>query len=220
MSNAVFPANQLAGLQWSVKRTPNFATLKQRAVNGNMVRIPELQDPLWDFDIGFEFLRDRDASDEFATLLTFFEARQGAYDSFLLYLPDLTQNALDGLANGVVLAADANNCVPLLTPLGEQIYELNTQALFNNGTAITEGAGTSDYEVYSAPQTASGTLNANGIAYRGCVARLGSAVTPGTITGNLSWSYRVRFAEDAQDFEAFSYLLYEAQSMKLTTARE
>lgn len=221
MSNAVFPAQRLAGLQWSVRRTPNFATLKQRAANGNMVRIPELQDPLWDFDLGFEFLRDRNAGDELATLLKFFEARQGAYDSFLLDLAELTQNPLDSANPGLQLAADVNHCVPLVTSLGEQIYEVNAvDWIKNNGITIPEGSGAGDWALYTAAQTASGTLNANGIAYRGCVAKLGSAVAPGTVTAAWSWYYRVRFAEDKQDFEAFSYLLYEAQSMRFTTARE
>jgi hypothetical protein len=185
-----------------------------------MVRVPELQDPLFDFGLDFEFLRDRSATDELATLLQFFEQRQGAFDSFLLNLPDLTQNPLDGAAEGIALAADGNMCVPMLTAIGETIYEANDAlawVLKNNGTTLVQNI---DYTLYNSANTASGELNANGIAYRGWVAKLASSVTPGTITGDLAWYYRVRFAHDSQDFEAFSYQLYEAQSVKLTTARE
>jgi hypothetical protein len=219
MSNALFP--QLAGLSWGVKRTPNFKTLLQEAANGYAVRVPLLQDPLWDFELDYEFLRDTvmSGATELQRLVAFFLARQGAFDSFLLDLQALTQSAADSSVMGASVTPDVNLCIPLVTPWGETVYELNgTPVLYLNGSALTSG---SDYIVYTAAQTATGTLNANGIAYRGCVAQLTNTPSSGSIfTLDLAWYYRVRFAQDAQEFEAFSFLLYQAQNVKLKSARE
>src|ERR1700740_1901259 len=80
MSNAIFPP--LAGLEYPVTRTPIFKTLVQESVSGKENRAALRRYPLWKWSLSFNFLRD-DSNNEFRTLLGFYLARQGAYDSFL-----------------------------------------------------------------------------------------------------------------------------------------
>src|SRR5579862_5714186 len=80
MSSVVFPT--LAGLEYPVTRTPIFRTLVQESVSGRENRAALQLYPRWKWNLSFNFLRD-DSNNEFRTLLGFYLARQGAYDSFL-----------------------------------------------------------------------------------------------------------------------------------------
>ena len=230
MGNSVFP--QLAGLDWNVKRTPTFRTLLQSVANGFTVRVPQLTDPMWTFECSYEFLNEQ--NDDLNVLLGFFLARQGAYDSFLLNLGSLTQNPFDSAVTDQPLTIDANNCAPLVRTLGssqynEQIYELNgTPIIKSNGTPLVSGT---DYTLYTATQTAAGTLNGNGITYAGCVVKFLHGIS-GAVTADFGFYYRVIFSigkgtsqdpqlgNDQQDFEMLWQFMYEAQAITLVTARE
>ena len=233
MGNAVFPT--LAGLDWNVKRTPTFRTLLTATANGNTVRVPLLIDPMWMFECSFEFLRDDQAHDELNQLLGFFLTRQGSYDSFLLDLGSFTRNPLDSAVLGQMLAVDANNCAPLVRTLGgsgynEAVYELNgTPTIYLNGAAQSAAA----FTIYTAAQSAAGTLNANGISYAGCVVKFNAALAArAVVTADFGFYYRVIFSAgkgsssdpqlggDQQDFEAILLGLYQAQKITLVTSRE
>ena len=103
MSSAVFPV--LPGLMWDVKKTPVWKTAVQSAVSGKELRVAYMQYPLWQFTLAYEVLRG-DANAEFQTLLGFFLARQGMFDSFLY--ADPTDNAVTaasfGIGDGVTTA--------------------------------------------------------------------------------------------------------------------
>jgi hypothetical protein len=220
MSNVLFP--NLPGLTWEVKRKPRFQTLVQTSANGYSVRTPLLADPLWEFTCAFEFLRDDALHDEFNLLEGFFLACRGQFDSFLLDLGMLTKNPDDSALQDQPLPVDSNHNAPLVRLRGasqyaEAVYEINgTPAIKKNGALLLAGT---DYNLI-APSNAA-TLNANGITYTGYVVQLLSApAASDVISADFGFLYRVRFQQDEQEFSLFSQLLYEAQEVKLVSARE
>jgi len=162
--------------------------------------------------------------DEFNLLEGFFLSRQGQFDSFLLDLGRLTKNPGDSALEDQPLPVDANGNAPLVRLRGssqyaESIYEINgVPAIKKNGGPLVAGT---DYNLVAPGNVAN--LNANGIGYGGYVVQLlaHAAVGPAdVITADFGFLYRVRFQQDEQEFGLFAQLLYEAQEVKLVTARE
>src|SRR5260370_16979561 len=103
MSSQVFPA--LAGVAWSVKRTPLWKTRVQEAISGKRTRVADWSFPRWQWELAYDFLRQAGATmqaasfagqayGEFAQLPGFFYGRQGRFAS-LLY-PHPHRNPLPG----------------------------------------------------------------------------------------------------------------------------
>ena len=137
MSDTIFPS--FPGLSWDVKRSDRRATMIQSSANGREVRIPRSQDPLWDFELSYEFLRDDVVHDELNTLLAFWEARQGAYDSFLLDLSTITQLASDGLLTAAQMGVGngAKTAFQITHPrLGFNLYNLGADLAVNTGNLV------------------------------------------------------------------------------------
>jgi uncharacterized protein (TIGR02217 family) len=81
MSNEIYPS--LPGLKWDQKKTPIFSTRIQKSVSGRELRSPFYVYPLYQYELSYDLLRDSNAHNELKTLMGFYLARQGAYDSFL-----------------------------------------------------------------------------------------------------------------------------------------
>lgn len=103
MSNAVFPS--ILGVAWDAKKTPVFATKIQSAVSGKELRLAYMATPLWQYTLNYEVLRS-DARADLQTLLGFFLARQGSFDSFLYTDPNDSAVAaqLFGVGDGTTTA--------------------------------------------------------------------------------------------------------------------
>lgn len=97
MSQAVFPT--IPGLTWPVNRKPMFNTNTQRALSGRELRITYQLYPLYQYTLNYEFLRDTVAFPEADTLIGFYLARQGSFDSFLF--DDITDNTVTDMQFGV-----------------------------------------------------------------------------------------------------------------------
>jgi hypothetical protein len=216
MSNAIFP-NTLKGLSWDVEISDEFDTIVYPAPNAYDTRLAKLQDPLLRFKLSYEVLRDnRGGIDELNTIRAFFRARQGGFDSFLLYLPDLTQNPLDGSVTDQALTVDGNKYAPFVHTKGgnkETIYEIKTLTnVKDNGVTVAGGNYTT---LGPSPTTVYG-----GTSYAGKVLKFAVAYTPTLpVTSTFSYYYRVRFAKDAADYNAFMFQLYEMKELELVTAR-
>lgn len=91
MSNAIYPT--VKGLTWTVLKTPSFGTIVQTAANKAEVRIEQSQNPIWKWQLIYEYLYDNYYSPnntqpyspqtDLRELLGFWLARQGQYDDFL-----------------------------------------------------------------------------------------------------------------------------------------
>ena len=94
----------LPGLSIEVTKTPRFRTRISEAASGNEVRYAQAEYPRWDFELSYEFLEDRSLADtSLKTIMGFFLARQGSFDSWLFKDPDdyLSVGGVCGTADGV-----------------------------------------------------------------------------------------------------------------------
>jgi hypothetical protein len=226
MSNDLFP--RLRGLKWDVKvGVERAASLHTATVPGYETSLSFGPDPLFHFQCDYEFLRELVVGadnqptgvNELRKLMGFFSAHAD-YQSFLLFLPALTQNPDDGSVEGQPLTPDASGVAPLVVTrdvYDENIYELarddqgnlSTPQLYMNGAPMTP---TTDYTIQG-PGYAESNLS-----YGGLVAVISKAIT-GPVTADIGWCYRVRFEQNKQEFNLFSYLLWNAQQMQMVTRR-
>jgi hypothetical protein len=224
MSNARFP--KLPGLTWNNKFTDEFFTLiQQAAAPGFETRVSLGPDPIIHFELEYAYLREtgfscQTSEDELCILRGFYRARQGDFDSFLLYLPDLTQNAADGTVTMQPLFPDANNIAPLIVTCGgyeQNIYEAfgvngdpgTAPVIYFGGSPI----GPTDYNIVGPGFSVAGTTYP-GLAVQFLVSTMSIAVS-----ATFSWYYRVRFEKGMQEFESFLAYLYGAQKVQLMTTR-
>lgn len=201
MSQAIFPA--LPGLTWSVLKRPQFNTSIQKSVSGKETRYAYRPSPIWRWTLSYDVLRAAPALAELQTLVGFFNARQGSFDSFLF--SDPTDNAVTaqnfGTGNG------ATTQFQLVRDYGaggftgrENVYDLNGAAqIFVNGALKTV---TTDY-----------TISATGLVTFVAAPAAAAALT---WTGSFYW--RVRFDSDAQEFENFLYQLWAVKSLAFVSA--
>lgn len=193
MSDAVFPS--LPGLKWGRRKTPHFSTIVRRAVTGREVRAARMSYPLWDFVLGYEVLR-AGAEAELQTLVDFFCARKGSFDSFLYTDPSdcVVSGQQFGTGDGVTTQFQL---VRSLAALGflEPVMNLNgAPVIFKDGIEQTSG--------YTVSATGMVTFS---------VAPAASAA--------LTWSggfyFRCRFLRDAADFDNFLEDLWENKKVEL-----
>ncbi|MFZ3141144.1 DUF2460 domain-containing protein [Polaromonas sp.] len=102
MSNAIFPSN-LPGIKWDRVRTVTFKTSVYEALSGAERRIRHRPSPKRRVELAYEALRETPGLSELQILQGFYEARAGAYDSFLFHDPYDGQvtNLQFGLGDGV-----------------------------------------------------------------------------------------------------------------------
>lgn len=224
MSNDIFPA--LAGVHWEVKLSDEFVNLVQKAAApGFETRLSLGPDPLVHFELSYNWLRQLSygaVADELATLRGFFRAHRADFDSFLLSLPDLTENEDDGSTVEQTLTPDANEIAPLVVTregFDENIYEAGgvngnpgpaPAIRFDGGAALVAGT---DFN-FVGPG-----FSLAGVTYPGLAVQFLTDPTGHVATADFSWFYRVRFEQGSQQFDKFLALLYAAQKVQLVTTR-
>lgn len=180
MSNAVYPT--LPGLAYKVKRVSGFKTQVHETASGREYRSALMVYPRDRYTLQYEFLRDRNATDEMRTLLGFYRSRRGAYDSFLLNDPD--DNAVSAQAFGT--GDGTTKTFQLVRTLGgfvEPVYDLNgAPAIYKAG--VLQGSGY--------------TVSATGAVTFTTAPAAGAVLT---WTGSYYW--RVRFVKDDLELEKF-----------------
>jgi hypothetical protein len=223
MSNAIFPT--LPGLDWGMTLGERFDTIiYPAAAPGYETRISKGPDPTFAIKLQYEFLRNNLSIDELSTFRSFFRARKGAYDSFLLDVNSLTRNPADSSIIGQALTVDGNNYAPLVRNVAgnlETIYEINTITnVKGNGSVITQDVPNAVPASGKWSRWDSSFLRTYaGTSYPGVVIQFGS--TPAApVTTDFSWYYRVRFEKDNADFDAFMFELFELQEISLVTTRD
>jgi uncharacterized protein (TIGR02217 family) len=198
MSNLDFPA--LAGLKWSVKRTPQWATTVQTGRTGKEIRLQEQDAPIWHWDMGYEILSDdRSAGlSDLQKLCGFYLAHKGAWDSFLLTDPD--DNAVVDEVIGTGTGAQVNFQLArswggLTYSFLEPIKEIvGSPVVKVNGSTVTASLGSAGV-VTCAAAPANGT----------------------TVTATFSYKWRVRFKDDSLGLEQFARQMWEAKSVALVS---
>jgi hypothetical protein len=91
VSTELFPGSfgsptALPGIYPTVSKRPGFSTAKYKGASGVGVRRSNMQYPIWEIEVGYEFLRDNNSihNNEYRTLCGFFMSRHGDFDTFLL----------------------------------------------------------------------------------------------------------------------------------------
>lgn len=192
MSNAVLPV--LIGASYPAIRAPKFSTRVQRSVSGREVRIADFPNPIWEFTLPFTYLPLAD----WQTLLGFFLARTGAWDTFLF--DDIADDSVTGQAIGTGDGATKNfQLVRTLGGFAEPILAPNTvSAVYLNG--ISQSGSTWSVN------TATGLLSFTSAPGSGAA-----------ITADFSFYFRCRFAEDSADFEQFMSKIWRLGTLKFVS---
>lgn len=202
----IFPA--LAGLAWSVTKTPTFQTRIQRAVSGRELRVLDYPYPLWQFALIYDFLRDEPAAgfDELRTLLGFFMLCQGAFGTFLFQDPTDCQvtGQQIGIGNASTTVFQLQRAMGTALPGGGFLEPIVAPKLVN---AIYFDGITQDPASYSVdPNTG--------------VVTFGTAPGSGLIiTADFSYYFRCRFIDDRYDFENFMYRLWQLKKLTFISVR-
>lgn len=200
MSSAVFPA--LIGLGWDVQRRPIHASLVQEAVSGKEVRISLRPYPRYEYTLRYDMLRDTAANPELKTLMAFFNARLGRFDSFLYTDPadySVTDQPL-GVGDGVetefqlvrtMTGTGVTFVEPVLAP--NVITNIKVNAIVVDPADYTVDADTGLLTFDTAP--------GNGLA----------------ITGTFTYYWRCRFLDDQLDFAQFQSALWSQDGLTFKT---
>lgn len=201
MSNAVFPI--LPGLTWSTGKHPIFKTQVQEAISGRELRAAFQAYPIWSFSLTYESLHGDLGTKELQTLLSFFLARRGMWDSFLYTDPDFSsvtdyQFGLgDGSTTKFQLLREINGGGSAFV---EPVQNVNTI------TAIKKAGVTLDSPTdYSIDSTGMVTF-----------------ATPPGVAASLTWTgtyyYRCRFLMDTAEFDQFMRQLWELKKCQFKGA--
>lgn len=196
MSNVVYPA--LPGLTYNVVKRPTFSTRVQQATSGAELRAAFWTLPIWHYQLAYEFLRTGDTYTELQTLLGFFLARQGQFDSFLFDDPDddtVTQMPF-GTGNGSLTSWQIYRT---WGGFSEPVYNFNgTPQIYVGGVLQSSG-----YTLTSSGLLTFTTAPANGA----------------TIAWSGRYYWPVRFDVDALEASKFMATLWEAKTVKLVGVR-
>ncbi len=198
MSEQKLPA--LPGLTWSVTKKPMWSTRVQRSRSGREVRTKDYIEPLTEFGLPYDFLRDKANAREIDILMGFVNQMGGRFDSFLY------QDPSDGYAlNEFIATGNGTQTIFQLTrTLGGSVQLIADPDL----ATLTFGGGMWDYADDPLMWNPDGnTLMWSGDA--GSFTYLGQGrvqfSTPPPNGQAVAWSgayyYRCRFLQDAYEFE-------------------
>lgn len=195
MSNAVFPSN-LPGLGWSVLKQPSWSTRIQKAVSGKELRAALMSYPLYRITLTYEVLRESAALQELQTLMGFFNARLGSFDSFLYSDPTDHSVTDQGFGTGTGTLAQFQ-LIRSYGGFAEPVMNLNgAPAIKVAGSLKTAGTD------YTVDQFGVVTFTSNPPA--------GAA-----LTWSGSFYYRCRFNSDSTEFDNFMYQLWQLKKLEL-----
>jgi uncharacterized protein (TIGR02217 family) len=199
VSNRLFPA--LIGLAIAQKHAPTFRTRATSSVSFTEARIGYAAYPIWRLELAYEFLRSAAAYNELDKIRAFFTACGGARDSFLYTNPDDNQvtDHQFGIGDGTTTQFQL---LRTLTDGGTNTFSepvQNVNALTNIKDNGVTKASPADYSV-----SATGLVTFTSAP---------AAAHPLTWSGTYYW--RVRFEEDALEFEKFMYQLYSLGKVAL-----
>lgn len=201
MTLRLFPA--LAGVNYPVKKTPNWSTDVQTSVSGKIVALSRWTYPRYSIELGYDFLRSDNAFQEYQDLVAFFNLAGGRANMFRFNDPD--DNAVtnqgfgagDGVTQAFQLTRSRGGFLfswvdPVFYPVTAQIYA--------NSILLTLGV---DY-----------TISTTGLVTFTVVPAVG---VPLMWTGTFNWL--CRFDEDSSTFEQFTFNLFENKKVLFTSEK-
>ena len=207
MSNAVFPPPSAPGvvrLAWSNVRTPMFRTAIAEATSGLEAAAARWIFPRWRWLLTYHAIGEagHELGDQLRPIVGHFLTHAGRGDTFLFQDPEDFS-----LANQATYPATGNGTTKhfqILRNYGgfiEPIFEVKSGTLVVKVNGVTQTAGVDYTESEGLVQF--GLPLANGVA----------------VTASCQFYFRVRFAEDAADFENFTYRLHALREVELLSKK-
>lgn len=195
MGTAIFPT--LKGLEWPATRTPIFKTLAQQSASGDEVRASLWSLPRWQWTLSFNFLRDN-SNNEFRTLVGFFLARRGSFDSFLF--DDLTDESVVGQPIGTGDGSTTSfQLVRSFQGFTEPVFNTKgTSTIYKNGVVVP---------------------SANWSVTTGVLTFTAAPASGAVITGDFGYRWPVRFVSDQYDFGYFMDKLWEQKQLDFISVK-
>lgn len=201
MSTATFPS--LPGLAWSVDKYPEFSTVVRTASSGQETRVALWAAPRWRFTLTYDLLR-ADATQELQSLMGFFLARQGQYDSFLYRDPD------DGAVTGQPIGTGDGTTAAfqLVRALGGFVEPVRAPDL-GSALNIYLGGVVQPSSAYS--------VSGWGTSAPGMVTFTAAPPAGTAITADFSFFFPVRFSADTAEFSQFMHQLWELKQLEFVS---
>jgi uncharacterized protein (TIGR02217 family) len=194
----------LAGLGWSVHKSPKFSTIVAQHVSGREVRDALYQNPIWQFELTVDGMDSSSGSypnlgaNSLQSLMGFFLQMQGQYGTFLYADPTDSAATDSGFATGDGVTTTftfARYMGSFLEPVG---WVTSVSNVYLNGVSQASGwslATPNSLVFTSAP---------------------GAGVA---ISASFAFAFQCRFDADDLDFEEFMANLWTAKSVKFRSVR-
>ncbi len=101
MSDRIFPT--LAGMGTAMRKSSQWSTLQKRSASLREIRVSLASQPLWNFELPFEFLRSIPRAREYQALQGFIDQAAGSFESWLFDDPsdNYAYNELIGTGDGL-----------------------------------------------------------------------------------------------------------------------
>jgi hypothetical protein len=139
---------------WSVKKTPTFSNEKQQVVTGKVYVIKQRTNPLWNFELTYQYLKDNPADNnpffvtgdvpatDLEVLESFYCDMQGQGNEFAYQPPDFVRGGIFSIvsvtapSNNIAIIELATSSLPFR--LGDGIYVSSSSTYLNgeSGTII------------------------------------------------------------------------------------
>jgi len=223
MAELVYP--ELPGLAYNLVKRPIMSTLgpDDPSPSGDEVRLRQFQNPLWEFDLIYEWLYD-DASETWGTLtelpyhqqqvlLGFFLQNAGSWQSFLVKDPSDNQVTAGELIVTTVGGTKYSQIVRNLGGFDESMIAVNgSPQIYLDGLLMNEDTDYTwdpDLVGFTAP----------GVSWDGQY--ITWITEPGLfpVTATFGFYFRCRFKKDDTDFEKFAQSLWLNQKVELRSVR-
>ncbi|AOA58281.1 DUF2460 domain-containing protein [Acinetobacter larvae] len=208
MSDVLFP--ELPGLEWDLTKAPSFNTKIMTSINGRELRASYQAIPKYDITLSFGFLRESKGRTELQQLEGFFLERRGAFDSFLLKMPDDHQFDCTYIGDGYTSIFQLyKNMHTAQIPLSHsQSFSRPVNPLMWNKRPVKSMWDGNAQKPMWNKATAGVTKNGQVI--------LSEPLEDGqTMSISGTYYYRCRFKDDEQQYTNFMYKLWKANKVQL-----
>jgi len=224
MPDLVYP--ELPGLAYNLVKRPIMSTLgdDDPSPSGDEVRVIQYQNPLWEFDLIYEWMYDDDSETwgtltalpyhQYQSLIGFFLLAAGAGRSFLLQDPTDSQVTEGALSVTTVGGTKYSQIVRNLGGFNESILAVNGAPEIKVA-GVLQNEGTD----YTWDPTLVG-FTAPGVSWDGQYITWLNDPGLNPVTATFQFYFRCRFKKDDSDFEKFAKSLWLNQKVELRSVRK
>lgn len=210
MSDAIFPL--LPGLAWNLTKSPMFNTKVMTSINGQELRASFQAAPKYSISLGYEFLRQRGGKTELEQLESFFYERRGAFDSFLLAMPDDNQFNCSFVGDG------STTTYQIYKKLFTSIVPVTNTKPFSTAVDVSMWGQNTSQLMWGTDSNLMWPSNSMTLSNKGVLTLAAPLEAGKTLTVTGTYYYRCRFKEDEQQYTNFMAKLWEAKKIEMVAS--